>query len=181
MDKDIIISGGWRTGSTVVFNLVKELTGMLSMGVTWPNEDEKGILYKCHCYMGSKFIIHTKRNYEDTAKSMLRIGFSEPKTIASILQNYISDRANLGRLTVDYDSLINEPIATFGFIRGVLKPVCDIKEVDLDKFLIENQKKYINTLSDVCSETEYRPNHITDKDKVVHLSPRIKAFLRELR
>jgi len=98
--KVILITGGWRTGSTLCYNIVRQIlshTGLggryLAMGATSDEVDKLVALprrfhrdwfvVKCHCYKGvipgHVRVIHSHRDLEAAAASFRRISPETPE------------------------------------------------------------------------------------------------------
>jgi len=179
----IVISGGWRTGSTVMFNLVKDLTGWPGEGAESPSSKVNRV-YKIHAYTGDEIKIHTYRDYDSAAKSMRRVGFDDDKIIRCICWNYLTDQMNLksGVFCIDYNDLINNPLEVFLSTEIYLDSLfIKTNDIDYNYYTRIYQLPLTQNLTEADSVTQYRTNHISMNDfATVELSERVKRFIMSL-
>ena len=183
----IFAAGMRRAGSTVIFNIAKELvetTGGRALRLQEHNISEiikhvyskDAVVVKAHRFPAVPAadtsiyrVLHTVRDIREVCGSMMRIkkiSFNEVVN-SNILSGYISEQQTWNAFPVKYfrryedwvGDLRKETLSITSYLQlDVSREVCN---KIADRWSIENTQKYLATVSGTHFETLFGPNHIT--------------------
>jgi len=182
----IVVNGGYRTGSTFIFSMVKEVFNFKNLlfesSVISQNEIEKIVDSKTEINQNRNYIfkshnwlprenedinrvktIYTRRHYLDVFSSFVKVGSaSHLNYMEEILEEKRREKIMLGResLILEYRDFYGNEGYALNKVASFLNIEIDKEKFDIEKMKIGNVKKITDKLKP-GNKTLFVPNHVS--------------------